>query len=149
MMLKGIWRSGEYLDSSPSRQGNRSSRPDTVVLPGVHTSSVGTCLGRPPNDICETLESRSTKYYHPRRFQAKSVVACQFCCKIAVISSAMNRLAVTEITASYYIGSAEGHEYPDLQNLELITGIITCILDWGTGPSHEFPCKTLTREEQE
>jgi phage gp36-like protein len=30
-------------------------------------------------------------------------VACQFCCKIAVISSAKNRLAVNEITASYFL----------------------------------------------
>jgi integrase/recombinase XerD len=32
-----------------------------------------------------------------------SAVACQFCCKIAVISSAKNRLAVNEITASYFL----------------------------------------------
>ena len=34
----------------------------------------------------------------------------------------------------YYFGSAEGHEYPDLQNLELITGIIDLHAEWGRDP---------------
>jgi phage gp36-like protein len=38
-----------------------------------------------------------------RRMHRFIEVACQFCCKIAVISSAKNRLAVNEITASYFL----------------------------------------------
>lgn len=53
---------------------------------------------------CQKVAVESTgRFWIPVHMILDGTVACQFCCKIAVISSAKNRLAVNEITASYFL----------------------------------------------